>query len=102
MPEIRSLVPSQERNSHMELDRTSRDIIAVLQRDGRTAYTEIARTLGISDAAVRARVQALTSIGILQIIVLTYPGHMGFGVMALLGLQANHDLNRIAQLVSTC
>jgi Lrp/AsnC family transcriptional regulator, regulator for asnA, asnC and gidA len=85
----------------MEIDRTSRGIIAMLQRDGRCAYTEMARRLGISEAAVRARVQALTSSGILQIVGLTDPGNMGFGVMALIGVQANKDLHRIAELVST-
>jgi Lrp/AsnC family transcriptional regulator for asnA, asnC and gidA len=85
----------------MEIDRTSRGIIAILQRNGRCPYTEIARTLGISEAAVRSRVQSLTSNGILQIIGLTDPGSMGFGVMALIGVQAHKDLNRIAELVST-
>jgi Lrp/AsnC family transcriptional regulator for asnA, asnC and gidA len=85
----------------MELDRTSRGIIAMLQRDGRCPYTEIARQLGISEASVRSRVQALTASGVLQIVGLTDPGNMGFGVMALLGVQANKDLNRIADLVST-
>jgi Lrp/AsnC family transcriptional regulator, regulator for asnA, asnC and gidA len=85
----------------MELDRTSRGIISMLQRDGRCPYTEIARRLGISESAVRARVQALTSSGVLQIVGLTDPGNMGFGVMALIGVQANQDLHRIAELVST-
>jgi Lrp/AsnC family transcriptional regulator, regulator for asnA, asnC and gidA len=85
----------------MEIDRTSRGIIAMLQRDGRCTYTEMARTLGMSEAAVRARVQALTSAGVLQIVGLTDPGNMGFGVMALIGVQANKDLHGIAEHVST-
>jgi Lrp/AsnC family transcriptional regulator, regulator for asnA, asnC and gidA len=85
----------------MEIDRTSQRIIAVLQRDGRSPNTVIAREVGISESAVRARIQALTSAGILQIIGLTDPGNMGFGVMALIGVQAGNDLNRIAELVST-
>ena len=52
----------------MEIDQTSRRIIAILQRDGRCPNTVIARELGVSEAAVRARIQALTSSGILQII----------------------------------
>lgn len=85
----------------MEIDGVSRQIIAMLQRDGRCPYTEIARRLGISEAAVRSRVQSLTSAGVLQIIGLTDPGSMGFGVMALIGVQASKDLNAIAELVST-
>jgi Lrp/AsnC family transcriptional regulator for asnA, asnC and gidA len=85
----------------MKIDRTSRDIIAMLQRDGRAPYTEMARTLGLSETAVRVRVQALTSAGVLQIVGLTDPGSMGFGVMALIGVTANQDLHLIAELVST-
>jgi Lrp/AsnC family transcriptional regulator for asnA, asnC and gidA len=85
----------------MEIDQTSRQIIAILQRDGRCPNTVIARAVGISEASVRARIQALTSSGILQIIGLTDPGNMGFGVMAMIGVQASNDLNRIAELVST-
>jgi Lrp/AsnC family transcriptional regulator for asnA, asnC and gidA len=85
----------------MELDQTSRQIIAMLQRDGRYPNTVIARSLGISETAVRARIQALTSSGVLQIVGLTDPGNMGFGVMAMIGVQAGNDLNRIAELVST-
>jgi Lrp/AsnC family transcriptional regulator for asnA, asnC and gidA len=85
----------------MDIDRISQQIIAMLQRDGRCPNTVIARELGISESAVRARIQSLTSSGILQIIGLTDPGNMGFGVMALIGVQASNDLNRIADLVST-
>jgi Lrp/AsnC family transcriptional regulator, regulator for asnA, asnC and gidA len=85
----------------MRIDRTSRRIIEILQRDGRRPNTVIARAVGLSEAAVRARIQALTSAGILQIVGLTDPGNMGFGVMAMIGVQANSDLSRIAELVST-
>jgi Lrp/AsnC family transcriptional regulator for asnA, asnC and gidA len=85
----------------MQIDKTSRQIIAMLQRDGRYPNTVIARALGVSEATVRARIDALTDAGILQIIGLTDPGNMGFPVMAMIGVQANNDLNRIAELVST-
>jgi Lrp/AsnC family transcriptional regulator, regulator for asnA, asnC and gidA len=90
-----------ENEYRMDIDRISQQIIAILQRDGRCPNTVIARELGVSEALVRARIQALTSSGILQIIGLTDPGNMGFGVMALIGVQASNDLNRIADLVST-
>jgi Lrp/AsnC family transcriptional regulator, regulator for asnA, asnC and gidA len=101
MPDIRRQTSHDERIPLMKIDRTSRDIISLLQRDGRIPYTEMARTLGLSETAVRVRVQALTSAGVLQIVGLTDPGSMGFGVMALIGVTANQDLHRIAELVST-
>jgi Lrp/AsnC family transcriptional regulator for asnA, asnC and gidA len=85
----------------MEIDQTSRRIIAMLQRDGRCPNTVIARALGVSEATVRARVEALTDAGVLQIIGLTDPGNMGFGVMAMIGIQASADLHRIADHVAT-
>src|SRR3954449_8780535 len=85
----------------MEIDQTSRRLIAMLQRDGRCPNTVIARAVGISEATVRARIEALTDAGILQIIGLTDPGNMGFGVMAMIGVQANTDLNRIADHLAT-
>jgi Lrp/AsnC family transcriptional regulator for asnA, asnC and gidA len=83
------------------LDHTARRIIALLQRDGRTPNTAIARELGVSEATVRSRIDSLTSSGVLQIVGLTDPGNMGFGVMAMLGVQASSDLGRIADVVAT-
>jgi Lrp/AsnC family transcriptional regulator, regulator for asnA, asnC and gidA len=83
------------------LDHTARRIIAMLQRDGRTPNTVIARELGVSEATVRARVDALTRSGVLQIVGLTDPGNMGFGVMAMIGVQATSELGNVADLVAT-
>ncbi len=84
----------------MRIDDTSRRILEILQRDGRCPNTVIGRAVGISEAAVRARIHALTEAGVLQIVGLTDPSNMGFGVIAMIGVQANSDLNRIAALVS--
>jgi Lrp/AsnC family transcriptional regulator, regulator for asnA, asnC and gidA len=84
----------------MRIDDTSRRILEILQRDGRCPNTVIGRAVGISEAAVRARIHALTEAGVLQIVGLTDPSNMGFGVIAMIGVQANSDLNRIAELVS--
>jgi Lrp/AsnC family transcriptional regulator, regulator for asnA, asnC and gidA len=85
----------------MRVDGTSRRIIEILQRDGRCPNTVIARAVGISEASVRSRINALTAAGILQIVGLTDPGNMGFGVMAMIAVQANTDLHRIADIVSS-
>lgn len=85
----------------MHIDETSRRILEILQRDGRCPNTAIGRAVGISESAVRSRIQALTAAGLLQIVGLTDPVNMGFGVIAMIGVQADNDLNRIAELVST-
>ncbi len=85
----------------MKLDSTDRQIIESLQRDGRRAFTVLARELGISEAAVRARVRKLTSAGVIDVVAVTNPLMVGFDVMAIVGIQANSNLEQIADLVST-
>ncbi|MGN6380889.1 MAG: Lrp/AsnC family transcriptional regulator, partial [Gaiellales bacterium] len=81
------------------LDRANRQIIEILQRDGRRSFTSIGRDLGMSEAAVRARVQRLTEEGVLSVVAVTDPLRLGFEVMALIGVQAT-DLSRVADEVS--
>jgi Lrp/AsnC family transcriptional regulator, regulator for asnA, asnC and gidA len=83
-----------------QLDQSNRRIIEILQRDGRRSFTAIAREVGISEAAVRARVQRLTREGVVSVVAVTDPLRLGFEVMALLGVQANSDLSRVADEVS--
>jgi Lrp/AsnC family transcriptional regulator, regulator for asnA, asnC and gidA len=84
----------------VKLDPVNRRIIEILQREGRCPYTSIARELGISEAAVRARVQRLTDAGVLDVVAVTNPLKLGFDVMALVGVQANSDLGHVADVVS--
>jgi Lrp/AsnC family transcriptional regulator, regulator for asnA, asnC and gidA len=84
----------------VKLDPVNRRIIEILQREGRSPFTSIARELGISEAAVRARVQRLTDAGVLDVVAVTNPLKLGFEVMALVGVQANSDLGHVADVVS--
>ena len=45
------------------IDHIDRSIIEQLQRDGRAPYTRLAAAVGLSEAAVRQRVQRLTDAG---------------------------------------
>jgi len=55
------------------LDAANRAIIEALQRDGRQPYGAIAEEVGLSEAAVRRRVQRLREAGIMQIVAVTDP-----------------------------
>jgi Lrp/AsnC family transcriptional regulator for asnA, asnC and gidA len=81
------------------LDKSNRRIIEILQEDGRRSFTSIGRDLGMSEAAVRARVQRMTEAGVLSVVAVTDPLRLGFEVMALIGVQAT-DLTRVADEVS--
>ncbi|HYX85065.1 MAG TPA: Lrp/AsnC family transcriptional regulator [Gaiellales bacterium] len=82
------------------MDAVNRRIIEMLQVAGRSPFTVMARELGISETAVRARVNALMDAGVLDVVAVTNPLKLGFDVMALVGVQVQSDLDRIAGEVS--
>ncbi|MBO1768510.1 MULTISPECIES: Lrp/AsnC family transcriptional regulator [unclassified Allobranchiibius] len=79
------------------LDDTSKAIIARLQQDGRAAYSSIAREIGLSEAAVRGRVQRLLDAEVLQIVAVTDPAQVGFRRQAMIGLRVTGALGDVAQ-----
>jgi Lrp/AsnC family transcriptional regulator for asnA, asnC and gidA len=81
------------------LDATSLAIIDQLQQDGRRSYAAIGQAVGLSEAAVRQRVQRLTDTGVMQIVAVTDPMQVGFKRMALIGISVSGDLQRAAQTV---
>jgi Lrp/AsnC family transcriptional regulator, regulator for asnA, asnC and gidA len=78
------------------LDRANRVIIEELQRDGRKPYGAIAKTVGLSEAAVRQRVQRLREAGILDIVAVTDPLQLGFRRQAMVGVRVDGDLREVA------
>lgn len=78
--------------SPVKLDDVSKQIIEHLQEDGRRSYAEIGRSVGLSEAAVRQRVQRLTDAGFMQIVAVTDPLQVGFSRQAMIGLTVNGDL----------
>src|SRR5947199_7859672 len=76
-------------------------IIRELQRDGRRPYTSIAKTIGLSEAAVRQRVQRLLDAGIMQIVAVTDPLQVGFARQAMIGVNADGDLRDVADKLSS-
>ena len=59
------------------LDDVSKAIIEQLQQDGRRAYATIGKAVGLSEAAVRQRVQRLMDGGVMQIVAVTDPLQAG-------------------------
>jgi Lrp/AsnC family leucine-responsive transcriptional regulator len=49
-----------------ELDEIDRDILSLLERDGRTSYMELARAVGLSANATADRVRRLFSLGVIE------------------------------------
>ncbi|MFO7589363.1 MAG: Lrp/AsnC family transcriptional regulator [Acidimicrobiia bacterium] len=85
----------------MVLDDTDKALIEALQRDGRSPYTKLAAAVGLSEAAVRQRVQRLIESGVTQIVAVTDPLMLGFRRMAMIGLRIEGDLRDAADTISS-
>jgi len=70
-----------------QTDEITNRILAILEKDARTSYTEIARQLGISETTVRNRVKGLMKEGILKgFTVRTCPEKLGKAITAIVGV----------------
>lgn len=84
------------REGHIVLDDVSRSIIEQLQEDGRRSYARIASAVGLSEAAVRQRVQRLLDAGVMQIVAVTDPMQLGFARQSLVGVRSSRDARSVA------
>jgi Lrp/AsnC family transcriptional regulator, regulator for asnA, asnC and gidA len=80
----------------VQLDDVSKAIIEQLQTDGRRSYAEIGKAIGLSEAAVRQRVQKLTESGVMQVVAVTDPMQLGFYRQAMIGVRATGDTTLVA------
>ncbi len=106
MPETRGHEEADAQNdaggaSGTLLDGPNRAIIEALQRDGRQPYGAIAEAVGLSEAAVRRRVQRLRESGIMQIVAVTDPLQLGFTRQAMIGVSVEGDVRRVAEKLSS-
>ncbi len=81
----------------VQLDDLSKAIIEQLQTDGRRSYAEIGKAVGLSEAAVRQRVQKLTESGVMQVVAVTDPMQLGFYRQAMIGLTVTGDTTAVAE-----
>jgi Lrp/AsnC family transcriptional regulator for asnA, asnC and gidA len=81
----------------MALDGVSKAIIEQLQTDGRRSYAEIGKAVGLSEAAVRQRVQKLTDSGVMQVVAVTDPMQLGFYRQAMIGIRVSGDTTVVAE-----
>jgi Lrp/AsnC family transcriptional regulator, regulator for asnA, asnC and gidA len=82
------------------IDEIDRRIIGHLQRDGRRPYGAIAEDVGLSEAAVRRRIQRLRDSGVMQIVAITDPLQLGFSREALVGIRVHGDVRLVADKIA--
>lgn len=83
------------------LDDISKQIIEQLQMDGRKPYAAIGKAVGLSEAAVRQRVQRLLEAGVMQIVAVTDPLMLGFPRQAMISIKCEGDLEQVADELAT-
>jgi Lrp/AsnC family transcriptional regulator for asnA, asnC and gidA len=84
-----------------ELDDTDKAIIRALQLDGRAPYSKLGPQVGLSQAAVRQRVQRLIDRGVMQVVAVTDPATLGFAVQAMVAISVTGDVRKVAAAVET-
>ena len=83
-----------------QLDATSAAIIEALQRDGRRSYASIGKLVGLSEAAVRQRVQRMIDTGVFEIVAVTDPLELGFARSAMVGVNVTGPLEPVADALA--
>jgi Lrp/AsnC family transcriptional regulator for asnA, asnC and gidA len=86
--------------SRVTTDDVSKAIIEQLQADGRRSYAAIGHAVGLSEAAVRQRVQKLIDSGVMQIVAVTDPMQIGFARQAMVGIGCSGDVEAIAAKIA--
>jgi Lrp/AsnC family transcriptional regulator, regulator for asnA, asnC and gidA len=79
-----------------QLDEVSKAIIEQLQQDGRRSYAAIGKEVGLSEAAVRQRVQRLVDGGVMQVVAVTDPLELGFARQAMVGIKVTGPIEEVA------
>jgi Lrp/AsnC family transcriptional regulator, regulator for asnA, asnC and gidA len=86
--------------SSVSLDEVSKAIIEQLQQDGRRSYASIGKVVGLSEAAVRQRVQRLIDSGVMQVVAVTDPLELGFARQAMVGIRVAGPLDPVADALT--
>ena len=77
-------------------DPIDQSLIRLLQQDGRRPYTQLAKEVGLSEAAVRQRVQRLLDQGTMQIVAVTDPMQLGLDRQAMIMIRVEGDVRLAA------
>jgi len=85
----------------VQLDDTDRSIIELLQADGRMPFTKVAAEVGLTEGAIRQRVQRLTDAGVMQIVAVTDPLSVGTRRVAMIGARVAGDAETTAHELTT-
>ncbi len=73
------------------MDELDREIIAILESNGRASNARIARRIGVSEGTVRRRLKKLIAGGVIDIVAVVDAERLGYDTEALVGVQVDPD-----------
>jgi Lrp/AsnC family transcriptional regulator, regulator for asnA, asnC and gidA len=100
VPAKRATPPKKSGRAPVELDEADKALVELLQHDGRLPYTRLAGQVGLSEAAVRQRVQRLIENKVVQIVAVTDPLTLGFRRQAMVGVKIEGDIIAVADALA--
>ena len=85
-----------------DIDELDRQIIRILQRNGRASNTSIARDLNVTETTIRKRIGALLDQSLINIVAIPTPEAMGASMSAIIGISVSlPEMHKVAdQLVA--
>lgn len=85
------------------VDAVDREIIRLLQRDGRSSNTEIARALGLTETTIRKRIARLVGEGLVSIVAVPTPEAIGMTTSAIIGVSVRlGDIPAVSEQLVSC
>jgi Lrp/AsnC family transcriptional regulator for asnA, asnC and gidA len=96
----RTVPAEKRRRAPANLDDADKAIVELLQQDGRLPYVRLAAHVGLSEAAVRQRVQRLIENKVVQIVAVTDPLTLGFQRQAMVGVKIEGDIIAVADALT--
>jgi Lrp/AsnC family transcriptional regulator, regulator for asnA, asnC and gidA len=91
---------ASKKSAPVDLDDADKALVELLQTDGRLPYTRLAAAVGLSEAAVRQRVQRLIENKVVQIVAVTDPLTLGFRRQAMVGVKIEGDIIAVADALT--
>jgi len=79
------------------LDEIDRKIISILKEDGRAAYVDIGRKIGLSEGAVRKRIGTLTKSGDIEKFTIQIGFKTGARAITLLSVNPAYPTSKVSQ-----
>lgn len=99
---LKSRLRRVTKGNNAHLDGTDREIIRLLQRNGRSSNTEIGRALNLTETTIRKRIARLIDDGLVSVVAVPTPLAVGMTTSAIIGISVNlGDLQRVSKTLSS-